>query len=91
MKAWIGPAVGMSLVMSVQVEAQVRPPSTANPLQNLPRVETPVAPRVSTQVQAQAPNPRLEALLATQITPQRLDVTAYTRCRSKKSPRCSAR
>ncbi len=75
MKAWIGPAVGISLMMSLQVEAQVRPPSTANPLQNLPRVETPIAPRVNTQVQAQAPNPRLEALLATPITPQRFDVT----------------
>ena len=75
MKAWIGPAVGMSLVMSVQVEAQVRPPSTAYPMQNLPRVETPSAPRVNTQVQVQAPNPRLAALLAASIMPQRFDVT----------------
>ena len=75
MKAWIGPAVGISLAMSVQVEAQVRPPSTANPMQNLPRVETPSAPRVNTQVQVQAPNPRLAALLAASIMPQRFDVT----------------
>jgi hemolysin activation/secretion protein len=75
MKAWIGPAIGMSLVMSVQAQAQFRPPTTANPLQNLPRVETPNAPRVNTQVQTQAANPRLAALLATQITPQRFDVT----------------
>jgi hemolysin activation/secretion protein len=74
MKAWIGPALGISIVMSVQAEAQVRPPTTANPLQNLPRVETPSAPRVNTQVQSQAPNPRLAALLATSITPQRFDV-----------------
>jgi hemolysin activation/secretion protein len=75
MKAWIGPAIGMSLAMSVQAQAQFRPPTTANPLQNLPRVETPNAPRVNTQVQTQAANPRLAALLATQITPQRFDVT----------------
>jgi hemolysin activation/secretion protein len=74
MKAWIGPAFGISIVMSMQLEAQVRPPTTANPLQNLPRVETPVTPRVSTQVQAQAPNPRLAALLATPLTPRRFDV-----------------
>jgi hemolysin activation/secretion protein len=75
MKAWIGPALGISIAVSMQVDAQVRPPSTANPLQNLPRVETPVAPRVQTQVQSQAPNPRLAALLATPITPRRFDVT----------------
>lgn len=74
MKAWIGPALGISIVMSMQVDAQVRPPSTANPLQNLPRVETPVTSRVSTQVQAQAPNPRLAALLATPVVPQRFEV-----------------
>jgi hemolysin activation/secretion protein len=74
MKAWIGPIVGISLVISVQAQAQFRPPPTANPLQNLPRVETPNAPRVNTQVQTQKVNPRLAALLATQITPQRFDV-----------------
>jgi hemolysin activation/secretion protein len=74
MKAWIGTVLGISIAVSTQVEAQVRPPVTANPLQNLPRVETPVTPRVSTQVQAQAPNPRLAALLATPLTPQRFDV-----------------
>lgn len=75
MKAWISPTLGIAIIMSMQVvEAQVRPPTTANPLQNLPRVETPVTPRVNTQVQNQAPNPQLAALLATQITPQRFDV-----------------
>lgn len=74
MKAWIGPTLGISLVMSAHVQAQVRPPTIANPLQNLPRVETPNAPRVNTQVQAQAPNPRLAALLATSITVRRFDV-----------------
>jgi hemolysin activation/secretion protein len=74
MKAWIGPALGISIAMSMQVDAQVRPPATANPLQNLPRVETPTTPRVNTQVQTQAPNPRLVALLATPITPHRFDV-----------------
>jgi hemolysin activation/secretion protein len=74
MKAWIGLVTGISLVLSVPAHAQFRPPVTANPLQNLPRVETPNAPRVNTQVQAQAPNPRLIALLATPITPQRFDV-----------------
>jgi hemolysin activation/secretion protein len=74
MKAWISPTLAIAIAMSMQVEAQVRPPATANPLQNLPRVETPVTPRVSTQVQSQAPNPQLEALLATQITPHRFDV-----------------
>jgi hemolysin activation/secretion protein len=75
MKAWIGPALGLSLAMSMQVEAQVRAPATVNPLQNLPRVETPVTPRVQTQVQAQATDPRLVALLATPLTPRRFDVT----------------
>jgi hemolysin activation/secretion protein len=75
MKAWIGPALGISIAVSMQAEAQIRAPVTANPLQNLPRVETPVTPRVSTQVQPQAPNPRLAALLATPITPRRFDVT----------------
>ncbi|GLQ97344.1 ShlB/FhaC/HecB family hemolysin secretion/activation protein [Dyella mobilis] len=75
MKAWIGPALGISIAVSMQVQAQVRTPVTANPLQNLPRVETPVTPRVQTQVQTQAPNPRLAALLATPITPRRFDVT----------------
>lgn len=75
MKAWIGPILGISIAVSMQVEAQVRPPpTTANPLQTLPRVETPVTPRVSTEVQQQAPNPQLAALLATQLTPRRFDV-----------------
>ncbi len=79
MKAWIGPALGASVfgvssMVSLQVAAQVRPPTTANPLQNLPRVETPVAPKVNTEVQARAANPRLAALLATSITPRRFDV-----------------
>ncbi|MFC3654000.1 ShlB/FhaC/HecB family hemolysin secretion/activation protein [Dyella humi] len=74
MKAWIGPALGVSIVMSMPAEAQVRPPVTANPLQNLPRVETPVAPKVTTEVQTRAANPRLAALLATSITPRRFDV-----------------
>lgn len=75
MKAWIGPALGVSMVMSMQAEAQVRAPTTANPLQNLPRVETPAAPKVNTEVQTRAANPRLAALLATPITPRRFDVT----------------
>lgn len=75
MKAWIGPALGVSMVMSMQAQAQVRAPATANPLQNLPRVETPATPKVNTQVQTHAANPRLAALLATPITPQRFDVT----------------
>ncbi|MGN6321794.1 MAG: ShlB/FhaC/HecB family hemolysin secretion/activation protein [Dyella sp.] len=79
MKAWIGPALGASVfgvssMVSLQVAAQVRPPATANPLQNLPRVETPVAPKVNTEVEAHAANPRLAALLATSITPRRFDV-----------------
>lgn len=74
MKAWIGPALGVSMVMSMQAEAQVRAPATANPLQNLPRVETPAAPKVNTEVQTRAANPRLAALLATPITPKRFDV-----------------
>lgn len=74
MKAWIGPALGIAIMMSMQVEAQVRPPSTANPLQNLPRVETPITPHVDTQVQPQGLNPRLIALLTTPITPRRFDV-----------------
>src|SRR5579859_4229435 len=74
MKAWIGPALGVSMVMTMQAQAQVRAPATANPLQNLPRVETPVAPKVTTEVQTRATNPRLTALLATSITPRRFDV-----------------
>jgi len=74
MKAWIGPALGVSMVMSMQAQAQVRPPATANPLQNLPRVETPSAPKINTNVQARAANPRLAALLAMPITPRRFDV-----------------
>ncbi|WP_233840952.1 POTRA domain-containing protein [Dyella sp. 2HG41-7] len=74
MKAWISLAIGVSLVMSMQVEAQVRPPASANPLQNLPRVETPTAPKINTHVQTRAANPRLAALLVTPITPSRFDV-----------------
>lgn len=79
MKAWIGHAISVSILgaanlVSLSAEAQVRPPTTANPLQNLPRVETPIAPKVNTEVQTRAVNPRLEALLATPATPQRFDV-----------------
>ncbi|GFZ97901.1 ShlB/FhaC/HecB family hemolysin secretion/activation protein [Dyella caseinilytica] len=78
MKAWIGPILGISIAAAMQTEAQVRPPTapptSANPLQTLPRVETPVTPRVSTEVQQQAPNPQLAALLATPLTPRRFDV-----------------
>lgn len=74
MKAWIGSALGVSMVVSLQAQAQVRPPTTANPLQNLPRVDAPATSKVSTEVQASAPNPELSALLQTQITPGKFDV-----------------
>ncbi|PNS09817.1 POTRA domain-containing ShlB-type protein [Lysobacter silvestris] len=58
----------------MQAEAQVRPPSTANPLQNLPRVDAPTTPKVNTEVQASAPNPGLATLLETAIAPRRFNV-----------------
>lgn len=67
---WFGCLLGMTVVCSTQ--AQVRAP--ANPLQTLPRAEIPKqAPSV--QVNVQAPNRALEALLSTQVTPTRFDVT----------------
>lgn len=69
MNRWLGCLMGMTVVCSTP--AQVRAP--ANPLQTLPRTETPrQAPSV--KVNVQAPNPALEALLATHLTPSRFDV-----------------
>src|ERR1700754_3816865 len=70
MNRWLGCLLGMTVVCSTQ--AQVRAP--ANPLQTLPRTETPKeAPSVTVNVQA--PNPALEALLASHLMPTRFDVT----------------
>ena len=70
MKRWFGCLLGMTVVCSTQ--AQVRAP--ANPLQTLPRTETPQqAPSVKVNVEAR--NPALEALLASHLTPTRFDVT----------------
>jgi len=70
MKRWFGCLLGMTVVCSAQ--AQVRAP--ANPLQTLPRTETPQqAPSVKVNVEAR--NPALEALLASHLTPTRFDVT----------------
>jgi hemolysin activation/secretion protein len=70
MNRWFGCLLGMTVACSAQ--AQVRAP--ANPLQTLPRTETPKeAPSV--QVHVQAPNPALETLLASHLTPTRFDVT----------------
>ncbi|NID13948.1 ShlB/FhaC/HecB family hemolysin secretion/activation protein [Luteibacter yeojuensis] len=70
MYRWLGCLLGMTVVCSAS--AQVRAP--ANPLQTLPRTETPrQAPSV--KVNVQAPNRALEALLARHITPSRFDVT----------------
>ncbi|MDR6934987.1 POTRA domain-containing protein [Luteibacter sp. 3190] len=69
MSRWFGCLLGMTVVCSAH--AQVRAP--ANPLQTLPRAEAPKqAPSV--QVNVQAPNPALEALLSTHLTPTRFDV-----------------
>lgn len=69
MNRWLGCLLGMTVVCSTQ--AQVRAP--ANPLQTLPRTETPKeAPSVTVNVQA--PNQALEALLASHLTPTRFDV-----------------
>ena len=69
MNRWLGCLMGMTVVCSTP--AQVRAP--ANPLQTLPRTEMPQqAPSV--KVNVQAPNPALEALLATHLTPSRFDV-----------------
>jgi hemolysin activation/secretion protein len=68
MNRWFGCLLGMAVVSSLQ--AQVRAP--ANPLQTLPRTETPKQAPV--QVSVQAPTAALEALLATPITPSRFDV-----------------
>ncbi|UPG95786.1 ShlB/FhaC/HecB family hemolysin secretion/activation protein [Luteibacter aegosomatissinici] len=68
MNRWIGCLLGMAVVSSVH--AQVRAP--ANPLQTLPRTETPRQAPV--QVNVQAPNEALQALLAKRITPTRFDV-----------------
>lgn len=69
MNRWLGCLLGMTVVCSTP--AQVRVP--ANPLQTLPRTEAPrQAPSVT--VNLKAPNPALEALLATRVTPSRFDV-----------------
>src|SRR5206468_2749423 len=73
MNRWFGCLLGMTVVCSSQ--AQVRAP--ANPLQTLPRTETPQqAPSV--KVNVQAPTRALEALLARHLTPSRFDVTGVT-------------
>lgn len=70
MNRWFGCLLGMTVVCSVQ--AQVRAP--ANPMQTLPRTETPQqAPSV--KVNVQAPTRALQTLLATHVTPSRFDVT----------------
>ncbi|MGC1550980.1 MAG: POTRA domain-containing protein [Rhodanobacter sp.] len=75
MKARIRWTLGIAIAMAAQAQAQVRPPSTVNPLENLPRVQAPSnAPSVNTNVQTAPPNPRLLALLAHTLTPQRFDV-----------------
>lgn len=78
MKWWIGGSIGfaMALAAQPQVQAQVRPPQTVNPLQNLPEAKPPsTAPNVSTSVQAHPANPQLADLLSHAITPSRFDVT----------------
>jgi len=52
--------------------AQTRPP-VANPLQTLPRVETPAQPRVTLNVEQQH-NDQLTALMAITLTPSRIDI-----------------
>ncbi|HWX67982.1 MAG TPA: POTRA domain-containing protein [Rhodanobacter sp.] len=70
-KAWLGWLAGSAIFTA---HAQVFRPPTANPLQTLPRVDTPhPAPSVTLNVQTQH-NPQLEALLARTITPTRIDI-----------------
>jgi len=71
-KAWLGGLVGAAIVFTTQAQ-EFRPPTT-NPLQTLPRVDTPrPAPSITLNVQAQH-NPQLEALLARTVTPARIDI-----------------
>lgn len=69
MLRWFGCLLGIAVAGSAA--AQVRAP--ANPLQTLPRTETPRQAPVQVDVQ-QAPNAALQALLATHVTPSRFDV-----------------
>ena len=68
MNRWFGCLLGMAVVSFAH--AQVRAP--ANPLQTLPRTETPQQAKV--EVNVQAPSEALQALLARQLTPTRFDV-----------------
>jgi hemolysin activation/secretion protein len=71
-KAWLGGLVGTAIAFTIQAQ-EFRPPTT-NPLQTLPRVDTPrAAPSVTLNVQTQH-NPQLEALLARTVTPKRIDI-----------------
>lgn len=75
MKWWIGAGIGFAAALGTQAQAQVRPPQTANPLQNLPQAQAPsTKPHVSTSVQARPANPQLAALLSRTITPGRFEV-----------------
>lgn len=78
MKWWIGGSIGFAIALGAQTQAQaqVRPPQTVNPLQNLPQARSPsTTPNVSTSVQARPANAQLAALLSHTITPGRFDVT----------------
>ncbi|HEX7815989.1 ShlB/FhaC/HecB family hemolysin secretion/activation protein [Dyella sp.] len=69
-KWWIVP---LAATVAMHAWGQARPP-VANPLQTLPRVETPAAqPSVTLNVQRQN-NSALQALLASPITPTRVDI-----------------
>ncbi|MET0254997.1 MAG: POTRA domain-containing protein [Luteibacter sp.] len=68
MNRWFGCLLGMTVVCSAQ--GQVRAP--ANPLQTLPRTETPRQAPV--KVNVQAPTEAMEALLASHLRPTRFDV-----------------
>ncbi|WP_051938668.1 ShlB/FhaC/HecB family hemolysin secretion/activation protein [Luteibacter sp. 9135] len=69
MNRWFGFLIGVVVVCSAQ--GQVRAP--ANPLQTLPRTETPRQAPV--KVNVEAPSQAVEALLARHLTPTRFDVT----------------
>lgn len=71
MRKWLGAT--LAATMATGAWGQARPP-VANPLQTLPRVDTPAAqPSITLNVQQQQ-NPQLAALLASTLTPSRVDI-----------------
>ena len=70
---WFWLALAVATTTATPAVAQTRPPASGNPLQALPRIETPSrAPAVQVQIQSGAE--QLQRLLDTHVTPSKFEI-----------------